>query len=55
MTYLHIPLDAYDKLLDCFKLIQMDVCDFVVYLRKKGLSSSSYVYLHTLSIVFHAV
>ena len=42
MDYLHIPLDAYDKLLDKdTKTIQMDVCDFVVFLRKKGLSSAS--------------
>lgn len=42
MTYLHIPLDAYDKLLEKDpKHIQMDICDFVTYLRKKGLSSAS--------------
>lgn len=42
MTYLHIPLDAYDKLLEKDpKHIQMEVCDFVVYLKKKGLSSAS--------------
>ena len=42
MTYLGIPLDAYDKLLDKEpKIIQMNVCDFVVYLRKKGLASAS--------------
>lgn len=42
MAYLHIPLDAYDKLLAMdTKTIQMNVCDFVVYLRKKGLASAS--------------
>jgi hypothetical protein len=31
MTYLGLPLDAYDKLLDKDpKHIQMNVCDFVV-------------------------
>jgi integrase len=42
MAYLHLPLDAYDRLLDKdVKIIQMNVCDFVVHLRKKGLSSAS--------------
>jgi site-specific recombinase XerD len=42
MIYLHIPLDAYDKLLEKDpKHIQMDICDFVTYLRKKELSSAS--------------
>jgi integrase len=42
MEYLRIPLDAYDKLLAMdTKIIQMNVCDFIVYLRKKGLSSAS--------------
>ena len=42
MTYLGLSLDAYDKLLDKEpKIIQMNVCDFVVYLRKKGLASAS--------------
>jgi hypothetical protein len=37
MSYLHLQPDAYDKLLEKDpKLIQMDVCDFVSYLRKKG-------------------
>ena len=42
MAYLGLPLDAYDRLLNKdVKTIQMNVCDFVVYLRKKGLSSAS--------------
>jgi hypothetical protein len=41
MTYLCLPSDAYDKLLPPEKdpkIIQMDVCDFVSYLRKKGIA-----------------
>lgn len=42
MAYLGLPLDDYDRLLDKdIKTIQMNVCDFVVYLRKKGLASAS--------------
>lgn len=42
MIYLGIPLGVYDKLLEKDpKHIQMDICDFVTYLRKKGLSSAS--------------
>ena len=42
MAYLHIPAGEYDKLLEKDpKHIQMDVCDFVVYLKKKKLSYAS--------------
>jgi site-specific recombinase XerD len=42
MDYLHIPNDANDKLLEKDpKLIQMDVCDFIAYLRQKNSASSS--------------
>jgi hypothetical protein len=47
MEYLRIPRDNYDKLLDKDpKLIQMDITDFIKYLRSKNLSYatiSSYV------------
>ncbi|MFZ0697637.1 MAG: tyrosine-type recombinase/integrase [Nitrososphaeraceae archaeon] len=42
MDYLHLPHDAYDKLLEKDpKHIQMDICDFVTYLRKRGNASAS--------------
>jgi integrase len=42
MTYLRIPAGEYDRLLEKDpKLIQMDICDFVTFLRKKGNSSAS--------------
>ena len=44
MDYLKLPLDldAYDRLLDKDpKLIQMDICDFITYLRKRGQASAS--------------
>jgi hypothetical protein len=43
MSYLHLQPDAYDKLLEKDpKLIQMDVCDFVSYLRKKGAAYATF-------------
>ena len=37
MSYLHLQEDAYDKLIDNDpKISQMNVCDFVTYLRKRG-------------------
>ena len=42
MDYLHLPSEGYDKLLEKdIKTIQMNVCDFIVHLRKRGLSSAS--------------
>src|SRR5918994_6617290 len=42
MDFLKIPDDAYDKLVEKdHKLIQMDICNFITYLRKKDCSSSS--------------
>ena len=42
MDYLHLSHDAYDKLLEKDpKHIQMDICDFVTYLRKRGNASAS--------------
>ena len=42
MDYLKLPLDAYDRLLDKDpKLIQMDICDFISHLRKRGKASAS--------------
>ena len=42
MDYHHLPHDAYDKLLEKDpKHIQMDICDFVTYLRKRGNASAS--------------
>jgi integrase len=47
MSYLRLPDDAYDSLLDKEpKLIQMDICDFITHLRKSGRSPgtvSSYI------------
>jgi hypothetical protein len=42
MDFLKIPDNAYDKLVDKdHKLIQMDICAFITYLRQKNCSSSS--------------
>jgi integrase len=42
MDYLKIPSGSYDRLLDKDpKLIQMDICDFITYLRKRGNSSAT--------------
>jgi integrase len=42
MDYLKIPRGSYDRLLDKdSKLIQMDICDFITYLRKRGNASAS--------------
>ena len=43
MDYLKLPLDAYDRLLHDKdpKLVQMDICDFITYLRKRGRASAS--------------
>jgi integrase len=37
MSYLHLQEDAYDKLIENDpKISQMNVCDFITYLRKRG-------------------
>jgi integrase len=42
MDYLKIPRGSYDRLLNKDpKLIQMDICDFITYLRKRGNASAS--------------
>ena len=42
MSYLQIPLDAYDRLLEKDpKIIQMDICDFIKSLKKQQLSSAT--------------
>jgi site-specific recombinase XerD len=42
MSYLKLPSNEYDKLLDKDpKTIQMDICDFITYLRKRGNSSAT--------------
>jgi integrase len=42
MSYLKLPSGAYDKLLDKDpKTIQMDICDFITYMRKRGNSSAT--------------
>ena len=42
MDYLKLPPYEYDKLLDKDpKLVQMDICDFITYLRKRGNASAS--------------
>jgi site-specific recombinase XerD len=39
MAYLHLPSGAYDKLLEMdVKTIQMNICDYVTYLRKNNKS-----------------
>jgi hypothetical protein len=41
MTYLHIPLDAYDKLLDSdSKILQMNICDYISHLKNSGVIAS---------------
>jgi hypothetical protein len=42
MDYLKLHLDAYERLLDKDpKLIQMDICDFITYMRRRGNASAS--------------
>jgi site-specific recombinase XerD len=42
MSYLKLPSGTYDKLLDKDpKLIQMDICDFITHLRRRGNSSAT--------------
>jgi hypothetical protein len=44
MEYLSIPLQDYSKLLPPEKdpkIIQMDICDFISHLRKKGLANAT--------------
>jgi integrase len=42
MDYLKIPRGSYDRLLDKDpKLIQMDICDFITHLRRRGNASAS--------------
>jgi site-specific recombinase XerD len=42
MDYLKLPSYEYDKPLDKNpKLIQMDICDYITYLRKRGRASAS--------------
>jgi integrase len=42
MSYLKLHSDAYDRLLDKDpKLIQMDICEYITYLRKRGRASAS--------------
>ena len=55
MDYLHLPHDAYDKLLEKDpKHIQMDICDFVTYLRKRGNASAS-VSVYVATVKFYAM
>jgi site-specific recombinase XerD len=42
MDYLKLPSYEYDKLLDKDpKIIQMEICDYITYLRKRGRASAS--------------
>jgi integrase len=42
MDYLGLAHDQYDRLLDKDpKTIQMDICQYILYLREKGLSSAT--------------
>jgi site-specific recombinase XerD len=41
MSYLRLPPQAYDRLLDKDpKIIQMDICDYVIHLKKSGIVAS---------------
>jgi hypothetical protein len=38
MSYLRLPSEAFDRLLDMDpKIIQMDICDYVIHLKKSGI------------------
>jgi hypothetical protein len=38
MSYLRLPSEAFDRLLDKDpKIIQMDICDYVIHLKKSGI------------------
>jgi integrase len=53
MGYLRLPLQAYDKLLDKDpKSIQMDICDFISYLRKEHSSATVTLYVAALNKFF---
>jgi hypothetical protein len=42
MTYLNLPPESYDKLIEKDpKLIQMDICDFISYLKERKNSSAT--------------
>ena len=50
MDYLHLPHDSYDKLLEKDpKHIQMDICDFVTFLRKRG-NASAFVSVYVAAV-----
>jgi integrase len=41
MAYLRLPPQAYDRLLDKDpKIIQMDICDYIIHLKKSGIVAS---------------
>jgi hypothetical protein len=53
MGYLRLPLQAYDKLLDKDpKSIQMDICDFITFLRKEHSSATVTLYVAALNEFF---
>jgi hypothetical protein len=53
MGYLRLPLQVYDKLLDKDpKSIQMDICDFISYLRKEHSSATVTLYVAALNKFF---
>ena len=53
MGYLRLPLQTYDKLLDKDpKSIQMDICDFISYLRKEHSSATVTLYVAALNKFF---
>jgi hypothetical protein len=42
MDFLNVPDGSYDRLVEKDnKLVQMDICNFITYLRQKDCSSSS--------------
>lgn len=53
MEYLRLPLQAYDRLLDKDpKTIQIDICDFITFLRKEHSSATVTLYVAALNKFF---
>ena len=51
MSYLKIPHDRYDKLLDVdSKIIQMNICDYVSHLKNSGVIAS-----HSIAVYLSAI
>ncbi|MGB7679187.1 MAG: hypothetical protein WBL49_10295 [Nitrososphaeraceae archaeon] len=53
MGYLRLSLQAYDKLLDKDpKFIQMDICDFITFMKKNHSSTTVTLYVAALNKFF---